>query len=153
MEALVLDDNLVVRAANGGQEVWRSQDGSPADFYDPETIAWSPDGRHIALQRVRPGYARMVTRVLAAPPGKVQPEVVQQLYPSPAMPWIRKSPSCSGCRTASGRHRPEPVHGRLYPVRPRMADSQSFAFNDLKRGFGETKIIAVDAEPAGRTPP
>ncbi len=56
LEALILDDNLVVRAANGGQEIWRSQDGSPANFYDPETIAWSPDGRHIALQRVRPGW-------------------------------------------------------------------------------------------------
>ncbi|MEJ8631554.1 hypothetical protein P0F65_20825 [Sphingomonas sp. I4] len=56
----------------------------------------------MALQRVRPGYARMVTRILAAPPGKVQPEVIQQLYPKPGDAVDQEAPSCSASRTASG---------------------------------------------------
>lgn len=124
LEALVLDDNLVVRAAGDGKELWRSQDGSPADFYDPESIAWSPDGQHIALQRVRPGYARMVTRVLAAPPGKVQPEVVQQLYPKPGDAVDQETPVLF--RVSDGKRTDiDPACSRTpIPCPPRMAQRQ-----------------------------
>ena len=148
LEALVLDDNLVVRAANGGKEIWRSQDGSPANFYDPETIAWSPDGQHIALQRVRPGYARMVTRVLAAPPGKVQPQVVQQLYPKPGDAVDQEAPVLFRVSDGKRTEIDPSLFANAYTLSAPewRADSKSFAFDDLKRGFGEAKIIAVDAD-------
>ncbi len=148
LEALVLDDNLVVREARGGKEVWRSQDGSPAHFYDPESIAWSPDGQHIALQRVRPGYPRMVTRVLAAPPDKVQPEVVQQLYPKPGDAVDQEEPVLFRLSDGQRTEIAPSLFANAYTLSAPewRADSKSFAFNDLKRGFGEAKIIAVDAD-------
>ncbi|MDP1027947.1 DPP IV N-terminal domain-containing protein [Sphingomonas sp. KR1UV-12] len=148
LEALVLDDNLVVRVAGGGREAWRSQDGSPADFYDPETIAWAPDGRRVIAYRVRPGYARMVTRVVAAPPGKVQPEVVQQLYPKPGDAVDQERPVLFA--VADGRR--IAIADTLFPNPYYLSeatwrkDGKSVAFDYLRRGFGEARTIAVDAD-------
>lgn len=146
-EALVLDDNIVVRAKGGGAEAWRSQDGSPGDFYDPETIAWSPDGRYVALFRVRPGYRRIVTRVVAAPPGEVQPRVVQQLYPKPGDAVDQERPVIF--ETASGRR--IDVDPALFPNPYYLEDltwrkdGRSFAFGYMRRGFQQARVIAVDA--------
>ncbi|KQU61694.1 peptidase S9 [Sphingomonas sp. Leaf339] len=147
-EALVIDDNLVVRAVDGGKEAWRSQDGSPADFYDPETIAWAPDSQHIALHRVRPGFARMVTRIVAAPEGKVQPEVVQQLYPKPGDAVDREQPVLFA--VADGKR--IDVANALFPNPYYLSaptwrkDGKSIRFDYLRRGFGQARIIAVDAD-------
>jgi dipeptidyl aminopeptidase/acylaminoacyl peptidase len=87
-EALVENYNLIVRptvatlTALGAARVL-STDGSEGDFYDPETISWSPDSNKLAAYRVRPGYRRIVTRVESSPTDQVQPEVKTQLYPKP----------------------------------------------------------------------
>lgn len=147
LEALVIDDNLVVRTAGGGAERWRSQDGSTGNFYDPETIAWSPDGRYVALQRVRPGDAHMVTRVVAAPEGKVQPETVQQLYPKPGDAVDQERPVLFAA--ADGRR--IDIADDLFPNPYEMSkpvwrkDGRSFAFDYLRRGFDQARVIAVDA--------
>ncbi|SFP57791.1 S9 family peptidase [Sphingomonas rubra] len=148
LEALAVDHNLVVRAAGGGKEVWRSQDGSAGDFYDPETIAWSPDGRHLAVYRVRPGYPRMVTRVVSSPPGKVQPELVEQLYPKPGDAVDQERPVLFA--VADGRR--TDVADTLFPNPYHLSeltwrrDGRSVAFDYLRRGFGQARTIAVDAE-------
>ncbi|KQN07627.1 S9 family peptidase [Sphingomonas sp. Leaf25] len=147
LEALVVDNNLVVRAAGGGAEKWRAQDGSPGDFHDPETIAWSPDSRHVAVYRVRPGYSRMVTRIVAAPPGRVQPEVVQQLYPKPGDTVDREQPVLFD--VATGRH--TDIADTLFPNAYTLSapywrpDGRTLAFDYIRRGFGAAKRIAVDA--------
>ncbi len=63
-EAYVENFNIAVRPVGGA---WKriSSDGSDANFYDPESIAWSPDSAKLAAYRVRPGFRRIVTRVLS----------------------------------------------------------------------------------------
>ncbi len=146
-EALVLDHNLVVRATGAGAEAWRSQDGSAGDFYDPETIAWSPDGRYLALFRVRPGYRRIVTRVVAAPPGEVQPRVVRQLYPKPGDAVDQERPVIF--EAATGRR--IDVDPALFPNTFTLddlawrQDGRSLSFTYMRRGFQQARVIAVDA--------
>ncbi|WP_394648362.1 DPP IV N-terminal domain-containing protein [uncultured Sphingomonas sp.] len=146
-EALVLDDNLVVRQANGGAQAWRSQDGSPGDFYDPETIAWSPDGKWVALYRVRPGYRRIVTRVVSSPAGQVQPKLAEQLYPKPGDAIDQERPVIF--EAATGRR--IDVDGALFPNPWQLGeivwrkDARSFAFDYMQRGFQHAKVVAVDA--------
>ncbi|WP_112382340.1 S9 family peptidase [Sphingomonas carotinifaciens] len=148
LEALVMDDNLVVRDAGGGREHWRSADGSAGDFYDPESIAWAPDGRHVAAYRVQPGYRRIVTRVVAAPPGRVQPVLAEQLYPKPGDAVDRERPVIFD--TASGRR--TEVADTLFPNAYTLSnlrwrkDGRSVAFDYLRRGFDQAKVIAVDAD-------
>lgn len=146
-EALVVDDNLVVRGANGGAEAWRSQDGSPGDFYDPETLVWSPDGKWVALYRVRPGYRRIVTRVVSSPVGQVQPTLAEQLYPKPGDAIDQERPVLF--EAATGRR--IAIDDALFPNPWQLGDihwrkdGRSFAFEYLRRGFQQAKVIAVDA--------
>ena len=146
-EALVVDDNLVLRAAGGGAEAWRSQDGSPGDFYDPETISWSPDGKWVALYRVRPGYRRIVTRVVSSPKGQVQPVLAEQLYPKPGDAIDQERPVLFDAATG---HRVD-VLDALFPNPWQLGaiswrkDGRSFAFDYMQRGFQHAGVIAVDA--------
>ena len=70
--------NIAVRPVGGA---WKriSTDGSEANFYDPESIVWSPDSAKLAAYRVRPGFRRIVTRVEARPADQVQPKLQTQL--------------------------------------------------------------------------
>ena len=81
--AFVQNWNIAVRASSGGEAILLSSDGSEGEFYDPESIAWSPDSKKLAAYRVRPGFRREVTRVISSPPDQVQPKVAVQLYPKP----------------------------------------------------------------------
>ncbi|MCJ2186651.1 S9 family peptidase [Novosphingobium beihaiensis] len=146
-EALVEDDNLVVRRKGGAEPVRLSTDGSAGDFYDPETIAWSPDSRHLMIYRVRPGYARHVLRVEAAPDGQIQPRLQSQLYPKPGDAVDIEQPVLFDIDTG----RETVIDAALFPnpyqlSNPRWRpDGRSVAFDYIARGFGQARVIAVDA--------
>lgn len=147
-EALVVDDNVVVRSADGSNAVALSTDGTPGDFYDPETIRWSPDSRRLVAYRVRPGYQRQVTRVAAAPPDSLQPQVRTQLYPKPGDAVDQERPVLFD---VAARRRIE-VADTLFPNPYQLSDvewrkdGRSFAFEYLRRGHQQARVIAVDAE-------
>jgi dipeptidyl aminopeptidase/acylaminoacyl peptidase len=146
-EALVEDDNLIVRAKGGGEAVRLSTDGSPGDFYDPETISWSPDGRHLMIYRVRPGYAREVLRVEAAPDGQIQPGLRRQLYPKPGDAVDIEKPVLFDVETGQQTV----VDNALFPNPYELSephwrpDGASVSFGYVARGFQTAKVIAVDA--------
>ncbi|MGF7155502.1 S9 family peptidase [Novosphingobium gossypii] len=146
-EALIEGDNLVVRRKGGADPVRLSMDGSAGDFYDPETIAWSPDGRYLMIYRVRPGYARHVLRVEAAPDGQLQPALRSQLYPKPGDAVDIEQPVLFD--VATGRQ--TIIDPALFPnayelSAPRWRpDGRSVAFDYVRRGFGQARIVAVDA--------
>lgn len=146
-EALVEDNNLVVRKKGGADTVRLSSDGSPGDFYDPETIRWSPDSRHLMIYRVRPGYARHVLRVEAAPAGQGQPALRSQLYPKPGDVVDSEQPVLFD--VATGRQ--TVIDPSLFPNAYQLSDprwrpdGRSVAFDYVRRGFGQARIIAVDA--------
>lgn len=146
-EALVEGDNLVVRRKGGADPVRLSMDGSAGDFYDPETITWSPDGRYLMIYRVRPGYARHVLRVEAAPDGQLQPALRSQLYPKPGDAVDIEQPVLFD--VATGRQ--TIIDPALFPdayelSAPRWRpDGRSVAFDYVRRGFGQARIVAVDA--------
>jgi dipeptidyl aminopeptidase/acylaminoacyl peptidase len=147
-EALVVDDNVVVRRADGSNAVTLSTDGTPGDFYDPETIRWSPDSRHLVAYRVRPGYQRQVTRVAAAPTDSLQPQVRTQLYPKPGDAVDQERPVLFD---VAARRRIE-VGDTLFPNPYQLTDvtwrkdGRSFAFEYLRRGHQQARVISVDAE-------
>lgn len=146
-EALVIDDNLAVRPAGGGTPVMLSRDGSPGDFYDPESIAWAPDSRTLALYRVRPGYPRLVTRVLSSPADGGQPHVVQQLYPKPGDAVDIERPvlfDMAGRRQIAVDDALFANPYQLSPLRWR-ADGKSVAFDYVHRGHDLVRIVSVDA--------
>ncbi|GGE94348.1 DPP IV N-terminal domain-containing protein [Sphingomonas prati] len=146
--AFVQGDNLVVRKAGDAAVVPLSVDGTAGDFYDPETLRWSPDSRHIMIYRVRPGYQRRVLRVESSPRDQVQPKLRSQLYPKPGDAIDQERPVLFDVAT----RRQTVIDDALFPnpyqlSAPRWRkDGRSVAFDYVRRGFGRVRIVAVDAE-------
>ncbi|MBW4331638.1 S9 family peptidase [Stakelama sp. CBK3Z-3] len=150
-EALVQGFNLAVQPAGGGPVTMLSSDGSEGNFYDPKTIHWAPDSRKIVVERVRPGFARYVTRVASSPDDRLQPEIRHQLYPKPGDAIDVEQPVLFHTATQGGWQQVA-VDPALFPNPYQLtdlhwrADSGSFAFEYTRRGHQQAKIIAVDAE-------
>jgi len=85
-EASIENYNVVVRAVQGGKAAAASvlsTDGSEGNYYAFETMAWSPDSKHLAVYRVRPGYRRLVHYVESSPADQLQPKYSAMVYPKP----------------------------------------------------------------------
>jgi dipeptidyl aminopeptidase/acylaminoacyl peptidase len=83
-EALIWNYNITVRdTATKKNEVALSTDGSEGDAYEFPSIAWSPDSKKIAANRVRPGYRREVHYVESSPAGQLQPKHTVNVYAKP----------------------------------------------------------------------
>ncbi|WP_260928109.1 S9 family peptidase [Novosphingobium sp. 9] len=147
-EAFVQGDNLVVRATGSSELTTLSTDGSPGNFYDPETIAWSPDSRHLMIYRVRPGYARHVLRVLSSPDDQRQPELRSQLYPKPGDAVDQEQPVLFDVTAKKQTDIDPGLFPNPYQLSaPRWrSDGKSAEFDYVKRGFQQAKVIAVDGE-------
>ncbi|QJD68072.1 prolyl oligopeptidase family serine peptidase [Xanthomonas campestris pv. badrii] len=145
-EALADGWNLIVRRVADGQLVQRTDDGRAEDYFDPESIAWSPDSQRLAVYRVRPGTARRVTRVEAAPPGRLEPVVHTQLYPKPGDAVDVERPvllAVDGTRRVVDNA----LFATPYSLSPLQwrADGRSVSFEYVQRGFQHMRVIAVDA--------
>ncbi|WP_295959599.1 S9 family peptidase [uncultured Xanthomonas sp.] len=152
-DAYVDGNALMLRAVADGHTLRLADDSRSDDFYDPETIAWSPDSQRLALYRVKPGFPRRVTRVEAAPPGGGQPIVRTQLYPKPgdAVDIERPVLFDLGALARGGTPKRLPIDDALFanpyqlsPIQWRR-DSASFVFDYVQRGFQRMRAIAVDA--------
>lgn len=147
-EALVEDNNIVVRAVGSKDAVALSNDGTPGDFYDPETIAWSPDSTRLVAYRVRPGFRREVTRVETSPVNQLQPAVRTQLYPKPGDPVDLERPVLFH---VAERRRIE-IDDALFPNPYQLsqpswrADGRTFVFDYQRRGHGQARVIEVDGQ-------
>jgi dipeptidyl aminopeptidase/acylaminoacyl peptidase len=147
-EAFVEDDNVVVRAV-GSKEVFAlSTDGTPGNFYDPETLAWSPDSTRLVGYRVRPGFRRIVTRVEAAPSNQLQPALRTQLYPKPGDAVDIEQPVLFH---VAERRRID-IDNALFPNPYEMSqpewrkDGRTFVFDYERRGHGQARVIEVDGQ-------
>ncbi|WP_184408383.1 S9 family peptidase [Xanthomonas sp. 3075] len=138
--------NLLLRRVADGQLTRLSNDGRADDYFDPESIAWSPDSQRLAVYRVRPGRARRVTRVEAAPAGGGEPLVHTQLYPKPGDAVDVERPVLFA---VDGTHRDvqTALFANPYALSPLQwrSDGRSVAFEYVQRGFQRMRVIAVDA--------
>ncbi|CAD0321335.1 S9 family peptidase [Xanthomonas hortorum] len=146
-EALADGWNLVLRRVSDGQLTRLSTDGRAEDYFDPESIAWSPDSQRLAVYRVRPGLARRVTRVEAAPAGGGQPVVRTQLYPKPGDAVDVERPvvfAVDGTRQDVETS----LFANPYVLSPLQwrSDGRSVSFDYVQRGFQRMRVITVDAQ-------
>src|SRR5215469_13967758 len=147
-EAYVNNFNLVLRPAGGGPVTVLSREGSPDDFYDPESIAWAPDSKKLAAYRIRPGYRRYVTHVESSPKDQFQPKTSTQLYPKPGDPVDIDRPVLFLVSPA----KQIAIDEALFPNPFQMSrlswrrDSASLIFEYDQRGHQIYRMIEVDAE-------
>ncbi len=148
--AFVQNWNIAVRASSGGEVVLLSSDGSEGEFYDPESIAWSPDSKKLAAYRVRPGFRREVTRVISSPPDQVQPKVAVQFYPKPGDAVDIDRPVIFHIDTKAQLRVPFDQFPNPYTMSPLTwrKDSRSVTFEYDQRGHQVYDLFEVNADSA-----
>src|ERR1035437_5136938 len=85
--AFVQNYNVAVRPTHAQpaeverQTILLSTDGSEGNYYALDTLAWSPDSKHLAAYRIRPGYKREVHYIESSPADQLQPKYSSMVYP------------------------------------------------------------------------
>lgn len=145
--AFVQGDNLALRTVASGEVRILSHDGSAADFYDPDTIAWSPDSSRLALYRVTPGLQRRVTRVETSPRDQLQPRVRTQLYPKPGDAVDIERPVIFEAESGRRIDVAPTLFANPFLLTPLVfrADSRTLAFRYTQRGHQRVRLVEVDA--------
>ena len=147
-EAFVQNYNIVVRPIGGASVVRLGADGSEGDFYDPDSISWSPDSQKLMAYRVRPGYRREIYSVVSSPKDQVQPKLQTQLYPKPGDEVDYNRPVLF--------HVSPPkqilIDAALWPDPYEMSqfewrdDSKAATFNYTRRGNQMVRLVEIDAD-------
>jgi dipeptidyl aminopeptidase/acylaminoacyl peptidase len=149
-EAFAQGHDLVLRRVADGSVRPLTKDGQPANFYDPESIVWSPDSRQLAFYRVKPGDARLVTRVETAPAGGGQPRVQLQLYPKPGDAVDIEQPFLADVANDRVMQVDDALFANPYQLSPLRwrADGRGVAFDYVQRGHQRVRLIEVSSKDA-----
>jgi dipeptidyl aminopeptidase/acylaminoacyl peptidase len=150
--AFVIDYNVAIRpaAAPAGDAkafVMLSEDGSEGNYYALDTVAWSPDSKHLVACRIRPGYRRVIHYVESSPADQLQPEYVSMVYPKPGDLLSLYQPVLFQRKTRQEL----PIDNALFPnpyelIRFRWwKDSRGFTFEYNQRSHQVYRVIEVDA--------
>ena len=91
-EAMIRNYNVAIRTVGSREVVMLSTDGSEGGYYEPESLAWSPDSTRLAVYKVRPGQRRYVHYVESSPEDQLQPKHS-----------CCSTPSRETCSTSNGR--------------------------------------------------
>src|SRR5918994_6684657 len=83
LEALVSNYNVAIRETGGRDITLLSTDGSEGNYYDLDSLSWSPDSAKIAVYKVRPGFRRFVHYVASSPEDQLQPKHSTMQYAKP----------------------------------------------------------------------
>ncbi|HTW79994.1 MAG TPA: DPP IV N-terminal domain-containing protein [Terracidiphilus sp.] len=124
-----------------------SQDGSEDNYYAIGTLEWSPDSRHIAIYRIRPGYRRLIYYVESSPPDQLQPEHSTMVYPKPGDVLALEQPVLFDIAARSEIQ----IDNSLFPNPYELSsiewwkDSRAFTFEYNQRGHQVYRVIEVDA--------
>ena len=154
LEAFVRDGSVLLRSVADGSVRTLARDGGDAEFYDAESIAWSPDSSRFTVLRVQPGLARRVTRVETSPRDQLQPRVQTQLYPKAGDPVDIDRPVIFEITSGKRIDIPTALFANPYEIStPQFrADGKTLAFRFVERGFQRVRLIEADTHTgAART--
>ena len=147
-EALIWNYNLTVRdAATKKNEVALSTDGSEGNAYEFGSIAWSPDSKKIAANRVRPGYRREVHYVESSPADQLQPKHTINVYAKPGDALALPQPVIFDLASRTQLA----VDNTLFPNPYDLSrfqwrkDSRAVTFEYNQRGHQVFRVIEADA--------
>ncbi len=151
--AFVENYNVAIRPAHAKPEdavkqtVLLSEDGSEGNYYSLDTLAWSPDSKHLAAYRIRPGYKREVHYIESSPADQLQPKHSTMVYPKAGDVLALYQPVLFDVAA----RRETPIDNALFPNPWELTpfawwkDSRGFTFEYNQRGHQVYRVIEVDA--------
>lgn len=151
--AFIRNYNVALRPANARgadaakQAVQLSQDGSEDNYYAFETLAWSPDSKHLAAYRIRPGYKREVHYIESSPADQLQPKYSEMVYPKAGDVLSVYRPALFQVEARQQIRIDESLFPNPWEMTPFVwwKDSRAFTFEYNQRGHQLYRVIEVDA--------
>ena len=147
-EAIITNYNVVVRTPDRKQSINLSTDGSEGNYYDFNSIVWSPDSKYLVAYRIKPGYKRMVHYVESSPATQLQPLYPAVEYTKPGDTLDLQQPVLFDLAGKRGL----PIDNVLFPNPYELSgaawwkDSRGFTFEYNQRGHQLYRVIEVDAK-------
>ncbi|HEX9699688.1 MAG TPA: DPP IV N-terminal domain-containing protein [Acidobacteriota bacterium] len=147
-EALINNYNVVVREPGEDELVRLSMDGSEANYYDLDSIEWSPDSSKLAAYRVKPGFRREIHYIESSPEDQLQPKHSTRRYAKPGDVLDKEMPVIFDVTASRARH----VDDELFPNAYSLSglewreDSSALTFEYNQRGHQVFRVIEVDAD-------
>jgi dipeptidyl aminopeptidase/acylaminoacyl peptidase len=147
LEAFVQNYNIAVRPVGTRDATPLSADGSEGDAYDPQSIVWSPDSKHLAAYRVRPGYRREVHYVLSSPEDQLQPKHSTLLYNKPGDVLDQGTPVLFDVSAHTETSVDRALFSNAYDVTGLewRKDGRAVTFEYNQRGHQIYRVIEIDA--------
>ncbi|MDE1155496.1 MAG: prolyl oligopeptidase family serine peptidase [Acidobacteriaceae bacterium] len=146
-KAMILSYNVSLQSADGKQTIELSMDGSEGNYYDFDSLSWSPDSRHLAAYRIKPGYHRTIRFVESSPKDQLQPLYPVIPYTKPGDVLDLQQPVLFDVTT----HQQTDVESTLFPNPFELSpmqwwkDSRGFSFEYNARGHQTYRVIDVNA--------
>jgi len=142
--AFVKDNNVFVRATDGGEEIQLSQDGASGQAY--ALIQWSPDSQSVVAWRVEPGDRKEVYLVESSPAGGGRAKLKTRPY---ALPGDKFSQYEVNVFDVAGRKPTKPTVDRFEHEweRPQIhwaKDGRHFYYMQEDRGHQRLRVIEVE---------
>jgi dipeptidyl aminopeptidase/acylaminoacyl peptidase len=134
-----------------------SFDGSEGNHYTFQSIAWSPDSRHLVAYHTRPGYDRQINYVQSSPADQVQPKhFTTATLPNAAIGGQYRKPGDTvdiayPALFDIATHKEIEIDHKLFPNAYDITapvwwkDSRAFTFEYNQRGHQVYRVLEVDA--------
>ena len=123
-----------------------STDGSEGGYYDPDSIAWSPDSKKIAVYKVKPGFRRYVHYVESSPEDQLQPKDSVMQYAKPGDVLDHEQPVLFDVASKQQTFVDDALFPNAYDVTRLVwkKDSSALTFEYNQRGHQLYRVIEVD---------
>lgn len=145
--ALIQNFNVYIREKANGKPTALSLDGSEGNYYDFDSIRWSPDSHKLVAYRVRPGYHRKIRFIESSPTDQLQPKYSSVEYAKPGDALDLPTPVLFELGTDKQIEIDNALFPNPYEISPAewWKDSRAFTFEYNQRGHQVYRIIEVDA--------
>jgi dipeptidyl aminopeptidase/acylaminoacyl peptidase len=148
-EAAIRNYNVFTRLRGTTGASWEplSTDGSEANAYAIQSIAWSPDSRKLAAYRVKPGFKREVHYVTSSPEDQIQPKHWARLYNKPGDVLETAHPVIFDLASRSATEVSNSLFPNAYTVSGMQwrRDSRAVTFEYNQRGHQAFRVIEINA--------
>ncbi len=146
-QAYIKNDNVYVSDRDGRHERALSNDGTAGNYYS-SWLKWSPDGRYVCANKIRPAQKRYVYYVESSPKSQLQPILHQQEYAKPGDELRFKVPCIFNVETGQAVIPSTELFDRQYDLYgPEWKeDGKAVTFEYNERGHKTYRVLELDAE-------
>jgi dipeptidyl aminopeptidase/acylaminoacyl peptidase len=147
--AFIQSFNVAVRpTADGGKPTVLSIDGTEGEYYELDSIVWSPDSTRLAASRVRPGYRRIVNYVESSPEDQLQPRHWTLQYAKPGDVLDREFLSIFQIEPAKQIELSQDLTPHPFELSTPVwrKDGRAITFEYNERGHQRYRVLEADAE-------